>query len=410
MTLEYPDVMNDLTDARRRFQSGSVQYLAEFVPGVVSVSDVARLVLTLQNSVDAPTRVRINLSLPRARGKLRRITQTPFEVAERVIRLTLQGGEVGQLTMPVRIHSLVPPDRYRFTVRVEAETGPDAARVRPDSSQNQIKGLRIRYPQGLGITQIAPWGFETTRREVQDVDLELESTGEPAEVSIAPQFQSAWTPQHWDLVAEARREVNERRLYVLSELTPDRIFASIFQESPMWFAASGVQLHVGEALFVAKMLTSTVTHLLRTVVGQDCLLVPILAYALANEQPTGDVLWLVTQLGYTHILELAIAQSFTLVERALGRQVWNATEQRAARDFIAESLSAGTPLPVEFVYLALILGGLVVAQEWVIDGEDVGQALDLLRAAKAERADAFSGQEWSDLVDLLDLLMARQQG
>jgi hypothetical protein len=225
-----------------------------------------------------------------------------------------------------------------------------------------------------------------------------------------PQFQSVWMPEHWEFVTAARREVNERRLYVLSELTADRIFASMFQEGPMWFAESSVQLHVGEALFVAKMLTSTVTHLLRTVVGQDCLLVPIFAYALANEQPTGDVLWLVTQLGYTHVLELAIAQSFALVERALGRQVWNAVEQRAAHDFITESLSAGTPLPVEFVYLPLILGGLVVAQEWVIDGEDRGEALGLLRAAKAEREDAFSGPEWSDLGDILGLLMARQQG
>lgn len=410
MTLEYPDVMNDLTDARRRFESGSVQYLAEFVPSVVPVGDVARLVLTLQSAVDAPTHVRVDLSLPRPRGKLRRLAETPFEVMERVIRLTLEEGEVGQLTVPVRTHSLVPPDRYGFRVRVDAEARPGAARIRPDSSQNQLKGVRIRYPQGLGITQIASWGFESARRNVQDVDLELVgSTGQPAKVPMTPQFQSVWMPQHWDFVAAARREVNERRLYVLSELAADRIFASMFQESPMWFAESGVQLHVGEALFVAKMLTSTVTHLLRTVVGQDCLLVPIFAYALANEQPTGDVLWLVTQLGYTHVLELAIAQSFALVERALGRQVWNAAEQRAARDFITESLTAGTPLPVEFVYLPLILGGLVIAQEWVIDGEDVEQAKSLLRAAKAERADAFSGQEWSDLGDILGLLIAGQQ-
>ena len=176
----------------------------------------------------------------------------------------------------------------------------------------------------------------------------------------------------------------------------------------MWFAESSVQLHIGEALFVAKMLTSTVTHLLKTVVGQDCLLVPIFAYALANEQPTGDVLWLVTQLGYTHVLELAIAQSFTVVEQVLGRQVWNAAEQRAARDFITESLNAGTPLPVEFVYLPLILGGLVIAREWVLDGEDVDQGIRLLQTAKAERTDAFSSQEWSDLDDIFGLLVAKQ--
>ena len=358
MTLEYPDVMNDLTDARLRSESGSVQYLAEFVSGEVPAGHVARLALTCQNIVGAPTRLRVDLSVPKPRGKLRRLSQAPFEVMETVIRLTLEGGEVGQLTVPVRVHVQVPPDKYAFTVHVESETQPGAARARPTSTQNQIEGLRIRYPQGLGITQIASWGFDAARRNVQDVQLEVvESAGEPPEASLAPQFNSVWTPQHWDFVSTARRELDERRLYILSELTTDRVFASMFQESPMWFAESGVQMHVGEALLVAKMLTSTVTHLLSTAVGQDCLLIPIFAYALANEQPTGDVLWLVTQLGYTHVLELAIAQSFSLVEQAVGRQVWNVAEQRAARDFVIESLNTGAPLPIEFLYLPFNPGG-----------------------------------------------------
>jgi hypothetical protein len=409
MTLEYPDVMNDLTDARRRFESGPVQYLAEFVPSEVPAGDVAQLVLTLQSTVDAPIRARVDLSLPRPRGKLRRLAESPFEVMETVIHLTLEDGEVGQLTLPVRIHAKVPPAKYPFKVRIESETTPGAARTRSTSSQNQIKESRIRYPQGLGITQIASWGFEAAKKNVQDVDLEVvAATDEPEEAALTPQFQSVWMPQHWNLVAAARREVNERRLYTLSELTADRVFVSMFQEAPMWFAESGVKLHVGEALLVAKMLTSTVTHLLSNAVGQECLLVPILAYALANKQPTGDVLWLVTQLGYTHVLELAIAQSFTLVEQVVGRQVWSAVEQRAARDYIIESLSAGTSLPVGFLYLPLILGGLVVARELVMDGEDVEQTLGLLQTAKSQRTDAFSSQEWRDLDDIFELLLVKQ--
>jgi hypothetical protein len=409
MTLEYPDVMNDLTDARLRFESGSVQYLAEFVPGTVAPGHVTQLRITCQNIVDAPTHLRVDLSPPKPRGKLRRLPQAPFELMETVIRLTLKNGEVGQLSVPVRIHAQVPQAKYAFTVHVESETQAGAVRVRPTSTQNQIKGLRIRYPQGLGITQIASWGFDTTRRNAQDVELEVAgSAGEPTEASFAPHFNSVWMPEHWDLVSTARREVNDRRVYLMSELATDRVFASMFQESPMWFAESGVQLHVGEALLVAKMLTSAVMYLLTTVVGQDCLLVPIFAYALANEQPTGDVLWLVTQLGYTHVLELAIAQSFALVEQSVGRQVWTAAEQRAARDFIIESLNAGRPLPAEFVYLPLILGGLVVVRDLVLDGEDVGQTIGLLQAARAQRVDAFDSQEWRDLDDILSQLVAKQ--
>jgi hypothetical protein len=105
MTRQYPDVMNDLTDARLRFESGFVQYLAEFGPGPVPAGDVAQLVLTLQNTLDAPLRVRTHVSLPRPRGRLRRMTQAPFEIGETVVRLTLQDGEVGQLILrgPCRV-------------------------------------------------------------------------------------------------------------------------------------------------------------------------------------------------------------------------------------------------------------------------------------------------------------------
>jgi hypothetical protein len=147
---------------------------------------------------------------------------------------------------------------------------------------------------------------------------------------------------------------------------------------------------------------------LSDVTWQDCLLVPIFAYAQADDQPTGDVLWLITRLGYTHVLELAIALSFTLVEDAVGRQAWSAAEQRAARDFIVESLNAGTPLPAEFLYLPLILGGLAVTHEMVSKGEAVMQTIGLLREARAQRADEFSDPEWRDLDDIFGELVARQ--
>jgi hypothetical protein len=411
MAIEYPDVMNDLTDARLRLETRSLQYLAEFTPDVIAAGGVAQLVLTLQSTTDAPVSVGLDLSPPKLRGKTGRLVQAPFEIAEPVIRLTLQDGEVGQLAVPIRIHPQVPVGDYAFTARVESEAKRGAARTRPSSSRNQIEGLNIRYPQGLGITQIASWGYDTTRKRTQDVWLKVTEAEEEAEaLDSSPRFTSVWLPQHWDIVAAARREVVERRPFLLSELTMDRVFGSMFQETPMWFSQSAVRMHVGETLLVAKMLTATVNHLLSDPIGQDCLLIPVLAYALANDQPTGDVLWLVTQLGYTHVLELAIASSFALVEDTIERQVWSYAEQRAARDFVVESLNEGAPLPAQFLYLPLILGGLVVAHDLVLDGEDVRETIGLIQTAKTRRADEFTGQEWRDLDDIFNLLVARLAG
>ncbi len=410
MALEYPDVMNDVTDARLRFESGSVQYLAEFRPGSAAAGSGVQLALVLQNTVDVPVHVGIRLALPKLRRRLRRLSQPAFGILEPYVRLTLGDSEVGQLMIPVHIQPQVPPGEYAFTVHVESVTEQRASRTRPDHSDSRVGDLKIRHLQGLGITQIVPWGYRTERAGVQRVLLEVaERADRVDDIELAPRFTLLWMPENWALVTSARREVGERRLHAVSELTTNALYVAFMRESQATFAQSDVRLYVGEAIFVAKILAYTVAYLMGDVSWQDCLLVPILAYARVNEQPTGDMLWLVTQLGYVHVLELAIALSFSLIEQVLGREVWDVTEQIASRDFIVQCLSTGTPLPDEFLYLPLILGGLIVADELVLDEEDVRQSLSLLADARAERADWFADQDLREFNEVFDLLAARQE-
>ena len=120
MAIHYPDVMNDLTDARNRFEAGCVQYLAEFEAPTIPAGGVARLVVTLQNAVDTPARLAVRLGLPRLRGKARRLGDSLFQIEESVARLTLSEGEVGQLLVPVGVAEVTPPDSYDFQVHVES--------------------------------------------------------------------------------------------------------------------------------------------------------------------------------------------------------------------------------------------------------------------------------------------------
>jgi hypothetical protein len=141
---------------------------------------------------------------------------------------------------------------------------------------------------------------------------------------------------------------------------------------------------------------------------QDCLLVPIYAYTQATEEPSDNAVRLVTELGYIHVLELATALSFTLVEDILGQVPWNAAEQRGARTYVADSLAEGAPLSPEFLYAPLILGGIAVVDEIVLEGEDVAESLRLLSRAKADRADLFADEELRTLNEIYDRLIARK--
>jgi hypothetical protein len=408
MAIQYPDVMNDLAAAQRRFEAGCVQYLAEYRARSTPAGSIAQLVLTVQNTVDAPARMVVRFDLPRLRGKLRRRSEPLFRIQESVVRLTLGEGEVGQVIVPVEVAAETPPGSYAFVVHVESVTHESAQRARPARSENQAQGLKICYPQGLGISQFLSWGYEAQRRAEQNVPLEVVAGEGQESGDLAPRYVSAWTPEHWDLVSAARRELNERRLHAMSELTTRRLFADLLRESQAVFAEVGIQLALGEALFVAKMLTYTTTYFMSEAAWQDCLLVPILAYAQAEKLPTGDFRSLITEVGYPHVLELAIALAFALVEETLGREPWQVAEQRALRDLILQYQSSGTTLQVEFLYVPLILGGLVVAHELVLEGENVQQSLDLLVAAKTKRAEWFADPELAEINDVFEELLTKQ--
>jgi len=413
MAIQYPDVMNDLTAAQQRFESGCVQYLAEFEASSCPVGDVAQLVLTLQNTVDAPARLAIRVGRPRLRGKLRRKSESWFGIQETALRLTLGAGEVGQVSVPIRVASEALPGRYTFGVHVESTTHEGAQRARSERKGNETQGLKIRYPQGLGISQFVSWGYVAQRTADQSLALVV-TEGEAAEgrdqesKDLLPSFVSIWVPEHWEPVASGRRELNDRRIHIVPELTTPRLFADLIRESKDVFAQVGIQIELGEALFVTKMLTYTVTYLLETPAWQECLLVPILAYALSEGLSTVDVRPLISGVGLPHVLELAIALAFSLIEETLGREPWQASEQRALRDLVLQCQSTGASLPVEFLYLPLVLGGLVVAHDVVLEGEDVQRSLDLLCTAKKTRAEWFADVELAEINDVFEELLTRQ--
>lgn len=409
MAFEYPDVMNDVLEASERFESGAVQYLAAAPERPVHAGWVFDTSLVLQNVMEVPAKVDVRVVLPQVTRKLRRLPQPLFEVYRSDIHLTLTSGEVGELTLPIQVHAHVPPGEYEFALEVRSETEDEGRRVRAQQGERRVGEIMIRYPQGMRIAQIASWGYEAKSALRQVVPFSIsESTESTGEAALKPLFRSLWTPEDWDVFAEARQEANDRRVYAVPQLKPEAVYLRFMEQAESLFSASGIAMHVGEAVFVAKILTYTVTYMLGQSEWQDCLLVPIYAYARLTNQPTDDALWLVTELGLTHVVELAIALGFALAEDSLDRQIWSATEQRAVREFVADSLGEGKPLPTEFLYLPLILGGLAAADRVQLDGEDLGESLRVLRKAKDERAELFGDEDLRELDYAFERIFARQ--
>jgi hypothetical protein len=409
MAFEYPDVMNDVLDAQKRFASGAVQYLAAVPARPVPAGWVFETNLVLQSVMEVPVKVDIQVVLPQLSRKLKRLDQPLFEVYRSDIHLTLAAGEVGELVLPIQVHAHVPPDEYEFALEVQSEPEEEGRRVRPDKTERRVGDIMIRYPQGMRIAQLAAWGYEAKSRRRQVLSFSVSESNESAsEAALKPSFRSLWIPEDWDVFAEARAEVNDRRAHVVPTLQAESLYLRFMEQAQSLFSASGIALHVGEAIFLAQILTHTVTYMLGQEDWQDCLLVPIYAYARLTDQPTDDAVWLVTELGFTHVTELAASLSFALVEGILGREVWSPTEQRAVRAFVADSLGEGKTLPTEFLYLPLVLGGLAVIDQASLEGKDIGESLRLLRKAKDARAELFSEEDLREVDHAFERVFARQ--
>jgi hypothetical protein len=96
-----------------------------------------------------------------------------------------------------------------------------------------------------------------------------------------------------------------------------------------------------------------------------------------------------------------------MLRRRIGRDIWSIEEQLALTDLIADRVERGGTLPAEFLYLPLLLGGLVVAHQIRMPGEQLEQSLDLLAKARQRRAEALA--EIPELVEVLDRLQEHAQ-
>jgi hypothetical protein len=206
------------------------------------------------------------------------------------------------------------------------------------------------------------------------------------------------------ILGKARKQVNDQRLHLLPQLTRNTLYKAFLEESQARFKDASLPLHIGEALFLAKILTYSVEYFLQLPLGHDAILIPAYVLAYRYNLMTKDPVVLVVRADYARIARLAISLSFGMLRQRLNRDVWSLEDQLAVADLVADRVERGGTLPSEFLYLPLLLGGLMITEEMQMPGENLSQSLDLFAKAREQRSAAF--EELPELVALLDRLEA----
>jgi hypothetical protein len=247
-------------------------------------------------------------------------------------------------------------------------------------------------------------GFVARTRPEQELTLRVQGQPQPgASPDLTPTYLSHWTVRELPFQGKARKQVNDQRLYLLPQLKREPLYMAFLEESRERLKDAALTLQIGEAIVLAKILTYTVEHFLRRADWQDAILVP--AYTLAHryDLEMGDPVLLIVRADYARIVRVAISLCFGMLRQRLNRDVWTMEEQLAVTDLVADRVERGGVLPVEFLYLPLLLGGLLVSHEVQMPGENLAQSLDLFAAARQQRAANLA--ENPELNALLDRFM-----
>lgn len=398
MSSEYPDVLGDLIEARQRYEVNGVHYMAALKPAIIAPGETTNLHIWLQSCWDMPAQTAITVHLPT------QPSSPTFTVIQNRTDVPLAPAEVGQVIIPVASAAEIEPGEYIVPVTIGTQFETRGLYIRSQQNEGFMGDTLLNFTTGMALSTTVGLGFVAHTLPEQELHLRVEGPSQPGEPpDLTPTYISHWTVDDLLIQGKARQHINDQRLYLQPQLTRQAIFAAFLEESQQRFKDAALSLHIGEAVFLSKILTHTTEYFLQRPDWQDVILIPAYTLAYRYNLPTNNPVFLIVRADYARLARLAIALSFGLLRQRLKRDVWTMDEQLAVTDLVADRVERGGALPAEFLYLPLLLGGLMVASKVQMPGENLAQSLNLLQTARQQRAADLD--ENPELVALLDRLV-----
>jgi hypothetical protein len=401
MSSEYPDVLGDLVDARKRFEVNGVHYVLALQPSTIAPGETTALRIWLQSCWDTTVQIALTIGFPPQVARSFRVAQARTDVP-------LEAAEVGEVTIPIACAPEAQPGTYAVPVTVGAKFETRGLYVRSQQAEGQLGDTLLSFTHGMGLAATAGLGFVARTQPEQELALHVEGPPGPSpSPNLTPTYLSHWTVADLPIQGKAQQYVNDQRLYLQPQLTRQALYMAFLDESQARFKDAGLPLHIGEAVFLAKILTHAVETFVQRPDRQDIILVPAYMLAYRYNLAMNDPVFLIVRGDYARIARLATALTFGMLRQRLKRDIWTIEEQVAVADLIADRVERGGALPAEFLYLPLLLGGLMVAGQVQMPGEKVAQSLGLLAQARQKRAAELA--ENPELTALFDRLLQMAQ-
>ena len=406
MAVLFPDIMGEYVSDTERFETDNIQYGGHFDPVTVIPGQTTSLYLFLQNTLDGPVKINLQVEVPKTSGFFRG-GKPILQVEQTSISLEMGPAEAGLLTLPTITTPHSKVGIYTFILELKA-TG-KGERVRPNQAKSKLDKRLIDDPAGLNL--VSSLGATFIAKVVKKATFPITISGEAQEpaTSAALQhvYQTMWEKSQLEFFTQALRELELRQNKLKTEITPENLYVALYSESVNRFADIGVPLRVGEAILLAKVLTYSCQYFLSNAARRNGLLIPIWERALDGGLDTSDALQVIRRAGYSHIVKLATAISFNLIAQVVGKHPWSQEERQTVIHHIADNLDTGETTEEDFLYLPLLMGGTIIAKKMILDGENIRHTLALMQKAYQDRPDLFVAPEMGEAKKLYTKILKK---
>jgi hypothetical protein len=382
----YPDALGAVTGGHR-IMVGGLQYAVGVFPQQAFRNQPFEIIVILQNMLDKPTTIGIQLNLPIERDGMPLI----FEAAATSYQAQLGRGETGAVRIPVVALPPTPPaDDYALRVTVDFPLATTTTRVRPPDGGPPPSTLSVSPFQIQAFEDVVFFDSLPEYPAIVDVVVALSARvlGQPP-ASLKVTYTSLWSQRQM-----AREQASSRasEAWVLQRLDEagSPAYQALYDATEERFADGGMPLHPGEAMAIAKMMAFITDYLplrnkrykvsdsrwfrsLCQTVGQN---------PRFREMPRGELL---ATLVYDQILFDAVGVGFSLVQPLVSVDIGSVDERLQYAEDILMWLAGLRPPDLNYVYLPLVMAGMRVNRSVQVPSVQPRYLLDQVREASMGR-------------------------
>ncbi|HEX2905525.1 MAG TPA: hypothetical protein VHO69_01595 [Phototrophicaceae bacterium] len=393
----YPDVLGAITGGTR-IAMDKIQCALGIFPRRTYINQTVEVVLILQSMVDQNMQVKVGLQLPTQDKKGNPVI---IETPKKMLSFGMRPGEVGVLHLPiVPLPPTQPGTGFPVRIAVRYRTANENPRpVRPPDGGAP--------PTVLSISQFK-------LHALQEVEFTAHTWNQSAEIitayfDIAPKrlplanqelkvrYESLWTHEEMANELELVQSKVQDAIYLSAGLTKATVYKPLLATIEERFAKRWMPLHPGEAKAIAKIMTYTLDEGLDLEPGfkmQDSRWFQTLCQMLAHDPNLDQVSKgdLAVDYLFDSALYDAILLGFAVVQPKVKENLGSPAERVNYANRLLNWFFGQGEADLSYVYLPLVLGGLVVNQFVTLRDDNPWIVLRELREAYRGRARLATGE------------------